>query len=107
MLACMVTPASLLVEAATISIWSALLPLITIIGLRLADVVGGSVIIEYIFQWPGMGRLFLQGIDLRDPSLVMANLLVFGSAVVFASIVADIAYAMADPRIRYEKGANR
>lgn len=81
---------------------NALLPLITIVGLRLADVVGGSVIIEYIFQWPGMGRLFLQGIDLRDPSLIMANLLAFGSAVVFASIVADIAYALVDPRIRYE-----
>lgn len=81
---------------------NAVLPLITIIALRVADVVGGSTIIEYMFQWPGMGRLFLEGIELRDPSLIMANLLAFGSAVVFASIVADIAYALVDPRIRYE-----
>ena len=81
---------------------NALLPLITIIALKLPWILGGSSILETVFQWPGIGSLFIEAAVARDYYIVMALLMVYGGAVVFAGLIADIAYAVADPRIKYK-----
>ncbi|MCY3874838.1 MAG: ABC transporter permease [Rhodobacteraceae bacterium] len=81
---------------------NALLPLITIIALKLPWIFGGSAILETVFQWPGLGSLFVDAAIARDYYIIMAQLVVYGVAVLAAGLLADILYAVADPRIRYE-----
>jgi len=81
---------------------NALLPMITVLGLRLPWLVGGSVIVETIFHWPGMGTVFIRAVGGRDYPVIMATSLISAVAVLLANLIADIAYAFADPRIRYE-----
>ena len=81
---------------------NALLPLITIIALKLPWIFGGASILETVFQWPGLGSLFVEAAVARDYYIIMAQLMVYGVAVIFAGLIADIAYAVADPRIRYQ-----
>lgn len=79
---------------------NALLPVITLLGLALPMLVGGAVFIEQVFAWPGMGRLVVLGINQRDHALVMA-IVVMGSALVtLGSLLADLLYMAADPRLR-------
>lgn len=80
---------------------NALLPLITILGLSVPGLIGGSVIFETIFAIPGMGKLFYDGVMMRDYPLIM-GVLVMGAVLTLAgNLLADIAYAIADPRIRH------
>lgn len=81
---------------------NALLPVITIIGSYLPNLLGGAVFIESIFSWPGMGRLYLDGVESRDYPLIMGMTLVLAVAILIANLVTDVAYAIADPRIRYD-----
>ncbi len=79
---------------------NALLPLITILGLAVPGLIGGSVIFESIFAIPGMGKLFYDGVMMRDYPLIM-GILVIGAVMTLAgNMLADISYALADPRIR-------
>jgi peptide/nickel transport system permease protein len=82
---------------------NALLPVITLLGLYLPVLLSGSVLVETIFAWPGMGRLMVLKILQRDYPVVMGTTLFYGAAVVLGSLLADILYAAADPRIRYKK----
>jgi peptide/nickel transport system permease protein len=79
---------------------NALLPVITLLGLALPAVVGGAVFIETVFSWPGMGLLAAQAIGARDYPLITATVAVGGIAVTIGSLVADLLYAVADPRVR-------
>jgi ABC-type dipeptide/oligopeptide/nickel transport system permease component len=79
---------------------NALLPLITVIGLSLADVVSGAVIVETIFNWPGMGNLAVTAANDRDMPVMLGIVLLVAVAVTIANLVADLAYAWADPRVR-------
>lgn len=82
---------------------NALLPIITILGLSVPGLLGGSVIFESIFALPGIGRLFYEAVMTRDYPLIMAEV-VFGAVLtMFGNLTADIGYALADPRIRYKK----
>ncbi len=82
---------------------NALLPLITLLGLSVPGLLGGSVILESIFAIPGMGRLFFDSVMARDYPVIM-GLLVLGAALtLLGNLLADCAYAMADPRIRYQR----
>ena len=81
---------------------NALIPIITVIGLALPEMVGGAVITETVFSWPGMGSLLVEGVAGRDYPLIMGISLVVGTTVLFANLLTDIAYAFADPRIRYQ-----
>ncbi len=81
---------------------NALLPVLTILGLRLPDLFGGAIIIETIFNWPGMGLLYMDGVTTRDYPLIMGMVLISAILIVVSNLVTDIAYAVADPRIRYE-----
>lgn len=80
---------------------NALLPIITLFGFLVPGLLGGSVIIETVFAWPGIGRLAYQAVLARDYSVVM-TILTFSSALtLLGNLLADILYALSDPRIRY------
>ncbi|MFC8798132.1 ABC transporter permease [Promicromonospora sp. NPDC057138] len=79
---------------------NALIPITTIIAFDFAGIIGGAVITEQVFGWKGMGALFQDGLNAVDPAPVMAFFLVTGIAAVVMNLVADIAYAALDPRIR-------
>jgi peptide/nickel transport system permease protein len=79
---------------------NALLPVITLIGLALPALVGGAVFVETVFSWPGMGRLAAEAIASRDYPLITATVAVGGVTVTLGSLLADVLYAVADPRVR-------
>jgi peptide/nickel transport system permease protein len=79
---------------------NALLPLITLAGLSIPGLIGGSVIFESIFGIPGMGQLSYTAIMTRDYPLIMANLTIFAFLTLIGNLLADIGYMFADPRIR-------
>ena len=81
---------------------AALIPLVTVISLRLPQLIGGAVLIETIFAWPGLGRISVRAIATRDYPSIMAFNLITALAVMAANMIADIAYGIVDPRIRYE-----
>jgi peptide/nickel transport system permease protein len=82
---------------------NAALPIVTLIGLDLPFLLGGAIVTERIFAWPGMGRLFLDHVSRGDTPVVMGIMMMIAVAVVLFQIMTDIAYAWLDPRIRYEK----
>jgi peptide/nickel transport system permease protein len=79
---------------------NALLPMITVAGLQLPTLLGGALVTETVFTWPGMGRLFLDSISYRDYPVVMGLLMFSALLVLFGNLVADLLYVVADPRIR-------
>jgi peptide/nickel transport system permease protein len=80
---------------------NALIPLITVVGLSLPNLLGGAVITEQIFQWPGMGWLAVRAVNGRDYPVLMGVILVTATLVLLSNLLADVLYARADPRIRY------
>ena len=80
---------------------NAVIPVLTFSGLTFAGLLNGSVAIEVVFAWPGIGRLMLQGIQNRDFPIVQATVLAAGSFYILTTLVVDILYAYVNPRIRY------
>lgn len=83
---------------------NALIPFLTILGLQLGFVLGGSVVVEHITAWPGIGWLTLQSINLRDYAVVQAAVLLSALAFLGINLLVDIFYTYLDPRIRYDQG---
>ena len=81
---------------------NALIPMLTFAGLTLAGLLNGSIAVEVVFAWPGLGRLMLQGITSRDFPIIQATVLAAGFFYIFTSLVVDILYAYVNPRIRFE-----
>ena len=81
---------------------NAMLPVVTIIGLSIPQLVAGALFIETIYSWPGMGSLFVDAVSSRDYPMVMGIMLVTAIVVLAANLVTDLAYAVFDPRIRYD-----
>jgi peptide/nickel transport system permease protein len=81
---------------------NASLPIVTLIGLDLALLMGGALVTERIFAWPGMGRLFLDHVLRFDTPVVMGILIILSVSVIVFQIITDLTYAVLDPRIRYE-----
>lgn len=81
---------------------NALLPVITVIGLSIPQLVAGAVFIETIYSWRGMGTLYLNAVSGRDYPVIMGVNLVFALIVLAANLLTDIAYSVVDPRVRYE-----
>ncbi len=84
---------------------NALLPVITLLGLSLPALFSGTVFVEVIFAWPGMGRVMVDAVGGRDYPIVMATTAIFASLVVLGNLLADILYGVADPRISEGRGA--
>lgn len=82
---------------------NALIPLITLLAILLPNLVAQAVITETVFNWPGLGQLSVKAASDRDPALMMGIVLLIGVSVLIASIIADFAYAVADPRIRFDR----
>ena len=79
---------------------NALLPVVTILGLSLPGLIGGSVIVESVFAIPGMGQLMVQAVFMRDYPVIMGNLVIVATLTLAANLIADISYGLVDPRIR-------
>jgi peptide/nickel transport system permease protein len=79
---------------------NALLPIVTILGLSLPTLIGGSVIVESVFAIPGMGQLMVQAAFERDYPVLMGNLVIVSTLTLVANLLADLAYSLVDPRIR-------
>lgn len=80
---------------------NALIPIITVFGLQLGWLLGGSVIVESVFSWPGLGRLMIESINVRDITVVQAGLLWFALSFLIINFVIDLLYVYLDPRIHY------
>jgi peptide/nickel transport system permease protein len=80
---------------------NALIPVITVITLALPGLVGGTVIIETIFAWPGMGQLAIAAVRGRDFPMIMALNLITAVLILVCNLLADVLYGIADPRISY------
>jgi len=80
---------------------NSMLPVLTVVGLQLGFLIGGAFVIEVIFSLPGMGRLLVNGINARDLFLIEGILLVIVATFITVNLLVDVAYAVADPRIRY------
>jgi peptide/nickel transport system permease protein len=78
----------------------ALLPVITVVLLDVALMAAGSVVTESVFAWPGLGSLFTEALARRDYTLLMALLMLASTAVVLFNLIADVCYAVVDPRLR-------
>jgi peptide/nickel transport system permease protein len=79
---------------------NAVLPIVTILGLSLPGLIGGSVVVETIFAIPGMGQLMVQAVFERDYPVIMGNLVIVSTLTLVANLVADVTYGLVDPRIR-------
>jgi len=79
---------------------NAMLPVITILGVQFASLLGGTVIIESVFSWPGVGGLMLDGISNRDYAVVQGGLLLLVLLFILINLLVDLTYALIDPRLR-------
>jgi peptide/nickel transport system permease protein len=81
---------------------NALIPIVTLLGLRLPWLIGGAVITETVFSWPGMGRLLVEAVTQRDYPVVQGIVLVIAVLTILSNLIVDLTYALIDPRIRYD-----
>lgn len=82
---------------------NAMLPAVTVIGYNFGTVLAGSVLVESVYGWPGLGRLLFDSIMARDNSVIIGIVLMVSVTVVVVNLITDVAYAWLDPRIRYER----
>jgi len=81
---------------------NALIPIVTLVSLDIAFIIGGAIITETIFGWPGVGRLYITAIGTVDYPVVMAIVMIIGIGIVVMNVVADVLYGVMDPRVRYD-----
>ncbi len=81
---------------------NALIPIVTVVGLQFGLLLGGTVLTETVFAWPGMGRLIVQSLQARDYPVIQGCILIFGLLFIMVNLLVDLTYAFVDPRIRYE-----
>jgi peptide/nickel transport system permease protein len=82
---------------------NALLPIVTMIGLQMGALIGGSVLVETVFSWPGIGRLAFEAVFQRDLNVLLGILYLSSLVVLLANVLVDFAYALLDPRIEVAK----
>jgi ABC-type dipeptide/oligopeptide/nickel transport system permease component len=80
---------------------NALIPIVTVVGLQFGLLLGGAVLTETVFAWPGLGRLIVDSILARDYPVIQGTILIFGLLYILVNLVVDLLYAYIDPRIRY------
>jgi len=81
---------------------NAMIPIITVVGLQFGLLLGGAVLTETVFAWPGIGRLIVDSILARDYPVIQGTILIFGLLYIMVNLVVDLIYALVDPRIRYD-----
>jgi peptide/nickel transport system permease protein len=80
---------------------NALLPIVTIAGINLGVLLGGAIVTETVFSWPGVGRLIVQSVSQRDYPVILAGVFVISLVFVVINLLVDLLYAVLDPRVRY------
>lgn len=80
---------------------NSLIPVVTITALQTSTLVGGALITETVFSWPGLGQLLIQAVNTRDMAIVQASVFIIAVLVIFMNLVADVVYRILDPRIKY------
>jgi peptide/nickel transport system permease protein len=83
---------------------NALIPMVTLFGLYFPLLLSGTVLVEYVFAWPGMGRLLVNSVLAGDYPVTLAVTFLFGVAVVVGNLLADLLYGVVDPRVRTNHG---
>ncbi len=81
---------------------NALIPVITMMGLQFGFLLGGSIVVEKVFNWPGMGRLLVDAVDMRDYPVIQACVLLFSSEFIVINLIVDLLYGFVNPSIRYK-----
>jgi peptide/nickel transport system permease protein len=81
---------------------NAMIPIITVVGLQFGLLLGGAVLTETVFAWPGLGRLIVDSILARDYPVIQGAILIFGLLYIMVNLIVDLIYALVDPRIRYD-----
>lgn len=81
---------------------NALIPIITVVGLQFGLLLGGAVLTETVFAWPGLGRLIVDSILARDYAMIQGSILIFGLLYTLVNLLVDMLYAFVDPRVRYD-----
>ncbi|WP_029003017.1 glutathione ABC transporter permease GsiC [Azorhizobium doebereinerae] len=81
---------------------NALVPVITMTGLQFGFLLGGSIVVETVFSWPGLGRLLVDSVSYRDYPVIQAEILLFSLEFIFINLAVDVLYAFANPEIRYK-----
>jgi peptide/nickel transport system permease protein len=80
---------------------NALIPIITLLGLYLPFLISGAVLVEYVFSWPGMGRLIVESVKSFDYPVIMATAILLTCMVILGNLIADLLYSIVDPRITH------
>ena len=80
---------------------NALIPVVTVIGLQFGSLLGGTVLIETVFSWPGIGRLLVESILARDYPVIQGSILVFALLFIIINLIVDLLYGLIDPKVRY------
>jgi glutathione transport system permease protein len=81
---------------------NALIPVVTMVGLQFGFLLGGSIVVEKVFNWPGLGRLLVDSVDARDYPVIQAEVLLFSLEFILINLVVDVLYAVINPAIRYD-----
>ncbi|EAC1133171.1 glutathione ABC transporter permease GsiC [Salmonella enterica subsp. enterica] len=81
---------------------NAMIPVVTMMGLQFGFLLGGSIVVEKVFNWPGLGRLLVDSVDMRDYPVIQAEVLLFSLEFILINLVVDILYAAINPAIRYK-----
>jgi peptide/nickel transport system permease protein len=79
---------------------NALIPVLTITGIQLATILGGVIVVEVVFAWPGVGRLTYTAVEARDYPLIQGAVLLIAALFLLINLIVDVLYAVVDPRIR-------
>ena len=80
---------------------NALIPVVTMMGLQFGFLLGGSIVVENVFNWPGLGRLLVDAVDMRDYPVIQALVLLFSLEFILINLVVDVLYGVINPTIRY------
>ena len=81
---------------------NALIPVVTMMGLQFGFLLGGSIVVEVVFNWPGMGRLLVDAVEMRDYPVIQALVLLFSLEFILINLVVDVLYAIINPTIRFK-----
>jgi glutathione transport system permease protein len=81
---------------------NSMIPVITMTGLQFGFLLGGSIVIETVFSWPGLGRLLIDSVSFRDYPVIQAEMLLFGLEFILINLIVDLLYGFLNPQIRYE-----
>jgi glutathione transport system permease protein len=81
---------------------NAMIPVVTMMGLQFGFLLGGSIVVEKVFNWPGLGRLLVDAVEMRDYPVIQAEVLLFSLEFILINLVVDVLYTVSNPTIRYK-----